>query len=82
MDCANRLPLARPSGGVRWLEHGIQTLPQMDQSGRVLPYFRALAEDANFEYTMIDGTINKVHRHGQGAKGGLKARLSDALAAA
>jgi transposase len=33
--------------------------------------FRALAEDADFEYTMIDGTITKVHRHGQGAKGGL-----------
>jgi hypothetical protein len=31
--------------------------------------FRALAEDADFEYTMIDGTIVKVHRHGQGAKG-------------
>jgi transposase-like protein len=30
--------------------------------------FRALAEDADFEYTMIDGTIVKVHRHGQGAK--------------
>jgi len=44
--------------------------------------FRALAEDADFEYTMIDGTIVKVHRHGQGAKGGLKIRLSDALAAA
>ena len=44
--------------------------------------FRALAEDADFEYTMIDGTITKVHRHGQGAKGGLKVRLSDALAAA
>ena len=44
--------------------------------------FRALAEDADFEYTMIDGTITKVHHHGQGAKGGLKVRLSDALAAA
>ena len=43
--------------------------------------FRALAEDADFEYTMIDGTIVKVHRHGQGAKGGLKARPLDVLAA-
>jgi hypothetical protein len=42
----------------------------------------ALAEDADFEYTMIDGSIVKVHRHGQGSKGGLKARPSDALAAA
>ena len=44
--------------------------------------FRALAEDADFEYVMVDGTIVKVHRHGQGAKGGLKARPSVALAAA
>lgn len=43
--------------------------------------FRALAEDADFEYAMIGGSIVKVHRHGQGAKGGLKARSSDGLAA-
>ena len=30
---------------------------------------------------MIDGTICKVHRHGQGAKGGLKIRPSESLAA-
>ena len=34
--------------------------------------FRVLAEDADFEYTMIDGSIVKVHRHGQGAKGDSK----------
>jgi hypothetical protein len=44
--------------------------------------FRALAEDPDFEYVMIDGTIVKVRRHGQGAKGGLKARPSAALGAA
>jgi len=43
--------------------------------------FGALAEDADFEYTIIDGTIVKVHRAGQGAKGGLKARPLAALAA-
>jgi transposase len=37
--------------------------------------FKVLASDADFEYTMIDGTIMKVHRSGQGAKGGLKVRL-------
>ena len=49
----------------------------------------SLAEDADFEYAMIDGAIVKVHRHGppsrstvkvhrhgQGAKGGLKVRPS------
>lgn len=44
--------------------------------------FRALSEDADFEYAMIDGTIVKVHRSGQGAKGGLSARPSDVLAEA
>lgn len=36
--------------------------------------FKALSSDADFEYVMMDGTIVKVHRAGQGAKGGLKAR--------
>ena len=44
--------------------------------------FIALAEDSDFEYTMVDGTIVKVHRHGQGAKGGLKIRPLGVLAAA
>lgn len=39
--------------------------------------FKGLSGGGDFEYTMIDGTICKVHRHGQGAKGGLKARLSE-----
>ena len=36
--------------------------------------FKALTTDADLEYAMIDGTIVKVHRSGQGAKGGLFAR--------
>lgn len=36
--------------------------------------FKALSADTDCEYAMIDGTIVKVHRSGQGAKGGLKAR--------
>ena len=44
--------------------------------------FRALASEADFEYAMIDGSIVKVHRSGQGAKGGLRARPWDARAAA
>lgn len=39
--------------------------------------FKSLSEDSDFEYTMIDGTICKVHRHGQGTKGGLKVRPSE-----
>ena len=36
--------------------------------------FDAVSDDPDMEFAMIDGTIVKVHRHGQGAKGGLKAR--------
>ena len=36
--------------------------------------FDAVSDDPDMECAMIDGTIVKVHRHGQGAKGGLKAR--------
>jgi len=38
--------------------------------------FDALSGEPDMEYAMIDATIVKVHRHGQGAKGGLKIRLS------
>jgi len=43
--------------------------------------FRALAEDADFEYAMLDGSIVKVYCHGQGAKGRLKAGPSGVPAA-
>ena len=36
--------------------------------------FAAVSDDPDMEFVMVDGTIVKVHRHGQGAKGGLKAR--------
>jgi len=44
--------------------------------------FKELSGDPDFEYAMIDGTIIKVHRHGTGAKGGLKIRPSANRAAA
>ena len=36
--------------------------------------FEACSDEPDMEYAMIDATIIKVHRHGQGAKGGLRAR--------
>jgi transposase len=36
--------------------------------------FDAVSDDPDMEYVMVDATIVKVHRHGQGAKGGLKVR--------
>ena len=38
--------------------------------------FDAASDDPDMEYAMVDATIVKVHRHGQGAKGGLRARPS------
>lgn len=36
--------------------------------------FEAVSEEADMEYAMVDATIVKVHRHGQGAKEGAQAR--------
>ena len=36
--------------------------------------FKALCEDPDFEYVLIDGTLVRVHQHGTGANGGLKIR--------
>ncbi len=44
--------------------------------------FDAVSDDPDVEYAMVDATIVKVHRHGQGAKGGLKVRLLAAPEAA
>jgi transposase len=44
--------------------------------------FDAVSDEPDMEYAMVDATIVKVHRHGQGAKGGLRARPSAAPKAA
>ena len=36
--------------------------------------FKALSDDPDFEYVLIDATYIRVHQHGTGAKGGLKIR--------
>ena len=38
--------------------------------------FDAVSAEPDMEYAMVDATIVKVHRHGQGAKGGLRVRPS------
>ena len=38
--------------------------------------FDAVSDDPDMEYAIVDATIVKVHRHGQGAKGGPKTRRS------
>ena len=52
------------------------------QKGVFERVFETLSGDPDFEYALIDGTIVKVHRHGTGAKGGLKIRQSANRAAA
>ena len=47
-----------------------------------LSLFNALVEDPDFEYLIIDSTIVRAHQHSAGAKGGLKIRPSDEVAAA
>ena len=44
--------------------------------------FERLSGDPDFEYAMVDGTIVRVHQHGTGARGGLRARPSAGRAAA
>ena len=36
--------------------------------------FEAVSDEPDMEYAMVDATIVKVHRHGQGAQGGLQAK--------
>jgi Putative transposase of IS4/5 family (DUF4096) len=50
--------------------------PWRDSAALVRPLEQRIFDDPDMEYAMIDATIVKVHRHGQGAKGGPKARPS------
>ncbi len=44
--------------------------------------FNKMAEEPDFEYAIVDGTIVRVHQHGAGARGGLSIRRSGARAVA
>ena len=44
--------------------------------------FEAVSDEPDMEYAMVDATIVRVHRHGQGAKGGRKIRPSASRGAA
>ena len=44
--------------------------------------FKALAQDPDFEYLIVDSTIVRVHQHAAGGKGGFKIKRSAARAAA
>ena len=48
-----------------------QRYRRWSKAGRFARIFAAISGEADREYAMIDGSIVKVHRHGQGGKGTL-----------
>ena len=70
----HRQSLAGSAALVRSLEQCVPGIfadwVKADTKGGLL---EAVSDDPDMEYAMVDATIVKVHRHGQGAKGGLKA---------
>ncbi len=76
MDRADRQPMARSAAAVRPLEHRLQAVSRLGKADVFKRLFDAASEQPDMEYAMVDATIVKVHRHGQGAKGGLGARPS------
>jgi transposase len=52
------------------------------KAGVFVRLFEACSDEPDMEYAMVDATIVKVHRHGQGAKGGPRTRRSAAPRAA
>jgi transposase len=51
------------------------------RSGVFESLFKAVSDDPDFEYALIDGTIVQVHQKATGSKGGLRLRPSGARAA-
>jgi transposase len=70
-----------PAGFGNW-NSVFQRFRRWAKSGVFDRIFQVLAEDADFEYVIVDGTIVRVHQHGTGARGGLRLRRSVVRAAA
>ena len=76
------MPLARSAARVQALEYSLQAVCRWVREDAFYRMFRLLAEDSHLEYAMVDGTIAKAHRHGQGGKERLRARPLGVLAEA
>ena len=74
MDRSDRQSVAGFTDHVWPLEHGVQAVRDWAKADVFKRLFDAVSDDLDMEYAMVDATIVKVHRHGQGAKGGLKIR--------
>jgi transposase len=70
-----------PAGFGNW-NSVFQRFRRWAKSGVFDRIFQVLAQDADFESVIIDGTIVRVHQHGTGARGGLRLRRSVVRAAA
>ena len=70
-----------PAGFGKW-NTVFQRFRRWAKAGVFERLFEALAEEPDFEYALIDGTIVSVHQKASGARGGLKIRPSGARAAA
>jgi len=64
-----RVALARSASRLRQVEHRVQRFRDWVKADVFKRMFDAVSDDPDMEYAMIDATIVKVHRHGQGAKG-------------
>lgn len=64
------------------LEQRLQALSRWVKAGVFVRLFEACSDQPDMEYAMVDATIVKAHRHGQGAKGGPRAKRSAAPRAA
>ena len=82
MDRADGKPVARPAGVFGNWNTVFKRCRHRAKADVFERIFDALSGDSDLEFAMVDGTTVKVHRHGQGAKGELKARLSASPAAA
>jgi len=76
VDCPDGQPMAR-SAGLSWqVDTVFKRYSDWVKADVFRRIFDAVSDDPDMEYAMVDATIVKVHRHGHGAKGGLKNRRS------
>jgi putative transposase len=50
------------------LEQCIPALQPVEHKGRLVSDVRAMSDDPDFEYLIIDSTIVRAHQHAAGAK--------------
>ena len=79
MDRPNRQPMAGSAALVRPLEQRIHALPRLGEGGYLETGLTPSPVHPDMEYAMVDATIVKVHRHGQGAKGGFQSQAIEVV---